>query len=134
MGLTNWRGSKVRKQDVVNAKNYLSEDELQALNNLVEQYLVFAEGQALSRISMSMIDWLTKLDGFLSLNDRDILNHAGKVSHQMAKQLAEQEYDKFHQQRLQNETAEADKHLEQLTKTVEKFGTPDKIKKDSRKT
>ena len=91
MGLSHWRGAKVRKQDVVNAKNYLNEDELQALNNLIEQYLVFAEGQAMRRIAMSMSDWVTKLDGFLTLNDRDILNHAGRVSHQMAKQIAEQE-------------------------------------------
>lgn len=115
MGLTNWRGAKVRKQDVVIAKNYLNADELQALNNLVEQYLVFAEGQAMRRITMSMHDWIKKLDGFLSLNDRDILTHAGKVSHEMAKQLAEQEYDKFHQTRLQAEASEADQHFAQLT-------------------
>lgn len=100
MGLTNWRGTKVRKQDVVNAKNYLTEDELKALNNLVEQYLVFAEGQAMRRIPMSMVDWLKKLDGFLTLNDREILTHAGKISHDMAKLHAEQQYDQFHQQRL----------------------------------
>ncbi len=115
MGLTNWRGVKVRKQDVVNAKNYLSADELQALNNLVEQYLVFAEGQAMRRISMSMSDWIKKLDGFLTLNDRDILTHAGKISHDMAKQLAEHEYDRFHQARLHTEASQSDQHLTQLT-------------------
>lgn len=127
MGLTNWRGTKVRKQDVVNAKNYLNEDELLALNNLIEQYLVFAEGQAMRRIVMSMGDWATKLDGFLSLNDRDILNHAGKVSHQMAKQLAEQEYDTYHQQRLQNEVPQENEYLEQLAKSAELYA---KAKKD----
>ncbi|MDD4973721.1 MAG: RhuM family protein [Bacteriovorax sp.] len=80
MGLTTWRGEKVRKVDVSIAKNYLEEEELLSLNNLVEQYLVFAEGQARRRIPMSMNDWITKLEGFLSLNDRDILNHAGKIS------------------------------------------------------
>ncbi len=134
MGLTNWRGSKVRKQDVVNAKNYLHEGELQALNNLVEQYLVFAEGQALRRITMSMSDWLAKLDGFLRLNDRDILNHAGKISHQMAKQLAEQEYDKFHQQRLQNNATEAGDDLAVLTKKAAQIATPDKTTEDNKKT
>ncbi len=134
MGLSNWRGAKVRKQDVVNAKNYLNEDELQALNNLIEQYLVFAEGQAMRRIAMSMNDWVTKLDGFLSLNDRDILNHAGKVSHQMAKQIAEQEYDKFKQQRLQSDASNADKHLEQLTKIADQLTASDKVKKDKSKT
>lgn len=100
MGLTNYRGAKVRKADVVIAKNYLNADELAALNNLVEQYLVFAEGQALRRIPMHMKDWINKLDGFLSINDRDILNHAGKVSHEIAKQIAESEYDKYAAKRL----------------------------------
>jgi len=63
MGLTSWRGPKVRKQDVVVAKNYLNEDELRALNNLVEQYLVFAEGQAMRRIPMHMADWIAKRGG-----------------------------------------------------------------------
>jgi len=118
MGLTNWRGNKVRKQDVINAKNYLSEDELLALNNLTEQYLIFAEGQAMRRIPMSMVDWLNKLDGFLTLNDRSILNHAGKVSHQMAKVLAEQEYDKFHHQRLTSSAEQTDETMEALTQAV----------------
>ena len=72
MGLTNFRGSKPRKQDVTIAKNYLNEKELSALNNLVEQYLVFAEGQAMRRIPMNMQEWIKKLDGFLGLNDREI--------------------------------------------------------------
>jgi hypothetical protein len=100
MGLTNWRGAKVRKEDVAIAKNYLSEPELAALNNLVEQYLVFAEGQAMRRVPMRMADWITKLHGFLTINDREILNHAGKISHQMAKELAEAEYEKFNRQRI----------------------------------
>lgn len=120
MGLTSWRGPKVRKQDVVVAKNYLNEEELLALNNLVEQYLVFAEGQAMRRIPMHMGDWIAKLDGFLSLNDRDILEHAGKISHQIAKELAETEYDRFHTDRLQLETEQADEEdFEQLTRQVE---------------
>ncbi len=109
MGLTNWRGDKVRKQDVAVAKNYLSAKELSALNNLVEQYLIFAEGQAMRRIPMTMVDWLKKLDGFMTLNDRDILDHAGRVSHQMAKTLAEQEYDRFHQARLSDEAIQSER-------------------------
>ena len=120
MGLTSWRGPKVRKQDVVVAKNYLNEEELLALNNLVEQYLVFAEGQAMRRIAMHMGDWLTKLDGFLSLNDRDILEHAGKISHKIARELAETEYDRFHTNRLQLEAKQADEEdFEQITQQVE---------------
>ncbi len=109
MGLTSFRGEKPRKQDVTIAKNYLNEKELSALNNLVEQYLVFAEGQAMRRVSMTMQDWITKLDGFLGLNDREILNHAGKVSHKLAKQIAEQAYDQFNQIRIgQADTQEGD--------------------------
>jgi len=95
LGLTNWRGATIRKDDVAIAKNYLTEPELAALNNLVEQYLVFAEGQAMRRVPMHMGDWIKKLDGFLSLNERDILAHAGHISHEMALTKAELEYDKF---------------------------------------
>jgi hypothetical protein len=108
MGLTNWRGAKVRKQDVGIAKNYLNEQELSALNNLVEQYLVFAEGQAMKRIPMHMKDWISKLHGFLTLNDREILTHAGRVSHAAAIEKAEREYDKFNKTRasLDNSSVE----------------------------
>lgn len=100
MGLTNWRGAKVRKQDIDIAKNYLTEKELLALNNLVEQYLIFAEGQAMRRIPMHMADWIKKLDAFLKLNERDILMHAGSISHEMARDLAEHEYEKFSRKRV----------------------------------
>jgi hypothetical protein len=121
MGLTNWRGVKVRKADVFIAKNYLDEGELRALNNLVEQYLIFAEGQAMRRIPMHMKDWIKKLDGFLTLNDRNILDHAGQISHQVAKELAEAEYDKFHRQRLQMEARKADEDdFQQLAQKLEK--------------
>jgi hypothetical protein len=109
MGLTNWRGGKVRKADVSIAKNYLNADELVALNNLVEQYLVFAEGQAMRRVPMTMNDWISKLHGFLTINDRDILNHAGKISHDMAKAFAEAQYEQYNTARInQSDTLEAD--------------------------
>ncbi len=101
MGLTNWRGAKVRKADVSIAKNYLDADELAALNNLVEQYLVFAEGQAMRRVPMHMGDWIAKLHGFLTINDRQILTHAGKISHELAKTHAEGQYDVFHAARVE---------------------------------
>ena len=119
MGLTSWRGEKVRKQDVIIAKNYLEEEELRALNNLVEQYLIFAEGQAMKRIPMHMKNWIEKLNGFLTLNDREILEHAGKVSHEMAKELAESEYNKFSRNRIKsNDARETD-----FDKTVKKIET-----------
>ncbi len=108
MGLTSWRGAKPRKDDAVIAKNYLSEPELAALNNLVEQYLVFAEGQAMRRIPMRMGDWVTKLDGFLRLNERDILTHAGRVTHEEAVGHATEEYDAFHRERLAEQAAQPD--------------------------
>ena len=70
MGLTTWRGISIRKTDVSIAKNYLKEEELSALNNLVEQYLIFAQGQAQRRVPMYMNTWIEKLNGFLTLNDR----------------------------------------------------------------
>ena len=117
MGLTSWRGAKVRKQDVGIAKNYLAEDELRALNNLAEQYLIFAEGQAMRRIAMHMSDWIKKLDGFLSINDRDILTHAGKISHEMAQQRAESEYEQYHQQRIA-EQSQADSDFDRMAKQL----------------
>ena len=115
LGLTNWRGTKPRKQDVAIAKNYLNEQELTALNNLVEQYLVFAEGQALRRIPMDMKNWIEKLNGFLTLNDRDILNHAGKISHQIAIELAEKEYEKFSVVHDKNFESDFDRAVKKLT-------------------
>jgi len=127
MGLTTWRGTKVRKSDVVIAKNYLSEDELQALNNLVEQYLVFAEGQAMRRIPMAMRDWLEKLHAFLTINDRDILLNAGRISHELAKEKSETEYEKFQQQRIkQNDALESD-----FDKYVKKLNPPKQKKRQS---
>ena len=117
LGLTNYRGTKVCKQDVAIAKNYLCEDELATLNNLVEQYLIFAEGQAMRRVPMHMNDWIKKLDGFLTINDRDILDHAGKISHEMAKQLAEGEYDKFNKKRV----SASDKQLSDFDKVVKRI-------------
>jgi len=82
------------------AKNYLNGDELASLSNLVEQYLIFAEGQAMRRIPMHMQDWIKKLDAFLNVNDREILKHAGRISHDMAQQLADGEYESFRVRRI----------------------------------
>jgi hypothetical protein len=127
MGLTNWRGGKVRKADVSIAKNYLNADELTALNNLVEQYLVFAEGQAMRRVPMHMSDWIEKLHGFLSLNDREILNHAGTISHEMAKAFSEAEYEQFNSGRI----ADADQQDSDFDRAVKQLPKPASKKKDS---
>ncbi len=99
MGLTTWRGTQIRKTDVSIAKNYLNEEELSALNNLVEQYLIFAQGQAQRRVPMYMKNWVEKLNGFLTLNDREILTNAGSISHELGKANAEREYEKFKEHR-----------------------------------
>ena len=114
MGLTNWKRNKPRKQDVVIAKNYLSEDELLALNNLAEQYLIFAEGQAIRKKTMHMKDWIEKLDGFLTLNDRQILTNAGKISHQLAVDMAEIEYEKFNQNLINSIESDFDKEIKKI--------------------
>jgi hypothetical protein len=95
MGLTSWRGTRIRKNDVSIAKNYLSEKEIQGLNDLVEQYLIFAQTQARARKPMTMQDWLKKLHGFLTLNDREVLKGVGKISTKLAKEHAEKEYEIF---------------------------------------
>ncbi|MBG0763439.1 MAG: virulence RhuM family protein [Tissierellales bacterium] len=100
MGLTTWRGDKVRKGDITVAKNYLTEKEIKSLNRIVTMYLDYAEDQAERRNPMHMKDWEEKLNAFLKFNERDILAGAGSISHEVAKELAEKEYEKFNQKRL----------------------------------
>jgi hypothetical protein len=97
MGLTSWAGDRPRKTDVSIAKNYLNVEELDALNRIVTAYLEFAELQALNRRPMYMADWIAKLDDFLRLSDRDILTHAGRISHEDAVVKAEIEFEKYRQ-------------------------------------
>ena len=132
MGLTSWRGAKVRKHDVVVAKNYLAEKELLALNNLVEQYLIFAEGQAMRRIPMHMKDWIKKLDGFLSLNERDILTHSGKITHKLAVQHAEIQYEEFNLKRIK-ENDSKDSDFDRSVKMIEQKASKRFPKKKGRK-
>ena len=100
MGLTSWQGPKIRKADVSVAKNYLKQDEISQLNLLVEQFLAFAENQARQKKVMYMSDWIKKLNDILTINESEILEHAGKISHQLAIEIAEAEYDKYNVQRI----------------------------------
>lgn len=124
MGLKSWRGMDKgylpKKSEVSVAKNYLNEDELAALNNLTEQYLIFAESQAMRRVPMTMKDWLTKLDGFLTLNDRDILTNAGSMSHKVAKETAERQYELFKQNELAK-PKDVDNILATISKNTKKL-------------
>ena len=94
--LTTRPGGRVRREDAAVAKNYLTEDELQVLNRIVNFYLDYAELQALERKPMTMRDWITKLDEFLKISGRKLLDHAGGISHETAVTKAELEYSKFH--------------------------------------
>ena len=95
MGLTSWTGPLPRRTDAETAKNYLTTEELDLLNRIVNLYLEFAELQARAHIPMYMKDWVQKLDDFLRLSNRELLTHAGKISAEIAKQKADAEYDKF---------------------------------------
>ena len=98
MGLTSWKNSpkgKIRKSDVTIAKNYLTEKELKKLNKNVTMYLDYAEHQAEKHIAMTMKDWVNKLDIFLQFNKEDILQDAGKVTAEIAKSFAENEFEKY---------------------------------------
>lgn len=93
MGLTNWRGSKVRKEDVAIAKNYLTKEEITNLNRLVTMFLDYAEDQTMQRIVMHMRDWNENIDGFLTFNKRKVLSHAGTISHEQAEQIVHDHYE-----------------------------------------
>ena len=98
MGLTTWKNSpsgRIRKADVVVAKNYLDENELSSLNRIVTMYLDYAEDQASRGVVMRMADWKSKLDAFLRFNEREVLGDAGKVAAEVAKTFAEGEFEKF---------------------------------------
>lgn len=96
MGLKTTRpGGIIRKGDTTIAKNYLTEDELLILNRIVNLYIEFAELQALDRRPMTMKDWIIKLDEFLKISRRDLLDHAGKITAEMARSKAELEFQKF---------------------------------------
>jgi hypothetical protein len=98
MGLKTWKTApqgRIQKADVSVAKNYLEESEIKALERVVTMYLDYAENQTARQIPMSMADWVEKLDAFLSFNEYDVLKNASKVSHEVAKELAEQQYESF---------------------------------------
>lgn len=122
MGLTSWAGDRPRKADVSVAKNYLSAEEIDALNRIVTAYLEFAELQAISRRPMGMADWSAKLDDFLQLSDRDILTHAGRVSHEAALEKAEGEFVKYRKTQAALPQP-VDEHFEQSMEELKQIET-----------
>lgn len=110
MGMTTWRGAMPTRHEAEIAKNYLSEDEVDMLNRIVNLYLDFAELQAKSHVPMYMKDWIQKLDDFLKLSGKELLNHAGCISAEVAKLKANEEYDKF-RERIQYQLSPVEIHF-----------------------
>ena len=123
MGMTNWVGTKPSKPESVIAKNYLSPEELNALNRIVTAYLELAEVQALNRKPMYMRDWIAKLDDFLRLSGRDILTHVGKISHEQAARKAELEFEKFHRAQLA-QPSQVEKDFDAAVQALKKVAAP----------
>lgn len=124
MGLTTWRnapGGPIRKADVDVAKNYLSHEELDALNRIVTMYLDYAEEQARNKRPMHMADWIKKLDGFLRFNERNILTHAGKVSAEMAREHAEREFAKHEEARRLREATEPTSDFDKAVENIKRL-------------
>ncbi len=117
MGLTAWKNSpkgRIRETDVIIAKNYLNEKELDELNRIVEMYLVFAESQARKGKIMYMKDWVKKLDSFLRFSENTILQDFGKVSHEVAVALAEEEYEKYRKKQDENYISDFDREVRKI--------------------
>ena len=123
MGLTSWAGAKPKKADAESAKNYLAEQELDVLNRIVNMYIEFAELQAMQKKPMYMADWIGKLDDFMKISGREVLAHAGKVSHELAMLKANDEYEKY-SERTKNELSPVEQHflasIEETAKRLEK--------------
>lgn len=118
MGLTTWKNAPdgpIRKADVTIAKNYLNEEEIRELNRIVTMYLDYAEDQARRQRPMHMGDWIAKLDAFLQFNERNILTHAGTISHQLAGEHAEGEFEKY---RAEQRRLEAERPVSDFDKVI----------------
>lgn len=125
MGLTSWRkGSqgKIMSSDVIIAKNYLNKKELNFLNRIVTMYLDFVELQAVMKKPMYMKDWIKKLNAFLKFTEYEILTNTGKISHEVAKELALKEYQKYQKIQDQNYVSDFDLEVKKLQKRVKKDG------------
>ena len=123
MGLQTWKNAptgKIMKTDVSIAKNYLIEKEIKELERVVTMYLDYAENQAAREIPMKMADWVQKMDAFLQFNEYKILKDAGKVRHEVAKKLAEKEYEKYRVTQDQSFESDFDKEVKKLNPPREK--------------
>lgn len=133
-GMTNWVGAKPRKSDAQVAKSYLNPEELEALNSIVSAYLEFARVQAMNRKAMTMAEWIVKLDDFLRLSERDILTHAGRISHEKAIEFAGKQFEQYRQLQINAPSAverdfeEAMRNLKALEQERKKPAISKKVK------
>jgi hypothetical protein len=116
VGMTNFKGDYITRDDVKIAKNYLSERELQVINLLVSQYLDYAELQAIEQKSMTMLQWIDKLDNLLSLSNRPLLNDVGKTSHVQATEKATREFEEYRRKEMLQYESDFDRAIKELTK------------------
>lgn len=129
MGLTTWKNAPhgpVRRGDAAVAKNYLTEEEIRELNRVVTMYLDYAEDQARRGRPMHMTDWIAQLDKFLSFNERDVLTHAGRVSHDLAEQRAHAEFAKYDAERRRLEAESPTSDFDQAVEEVKRLGAGEK--------
>ena len=115
----------VKKADISIAKNFLKEDEIKLLGLLVEQYLAFAETMAQQRTPMYRTDWTQRLDVIMQLNGRELLNHAGKISHEMALKKSDEEYQKY---KIAQQAIELEQSLKEIEEDIKKLSTQNSVK------
>ena len=120
MGLTHWRGKEVQKNDITVAKNYLNEQEIDALNRIVSMWLDFAEDQAKMKKQVFLKDWMDKLDAFLSFNDRNVLTHSGTISKEQANSKAHEEYERFAAERRLQKEQDGERYIAELLQLTKK--------------
>ncbi len=123
VGMSNFKGDYITRDDVKIAKNYLSEKELQILNLLVSQYLDFAELQAIEEHSMTMLQWIEKLDTILSASNRPLLNNAGTVSHKQAVEKATREFEEYRRKEMLQYESDFDRAIKELKNQADKNET-----------
>ncbi len=133
MGLTAWKGSRVRKGDIGTAKNYLTTEEIRDLNRIVTMFLDVAEDRASRRKAMSMADWEAELDRFLAYNERPVLQDAGLISHEHMTRVAGRRYEEFDAARKALENARSAAEFEAELKEIERIAASAKSKKKARK-
>ena len=143
MGLTTWKNAPhgpIRKADVIIAKNYLTGEEIGELNRIVSMYLDFAEDQARRRKPVHMAHWVQRLDAFLEFNERNVLTHAGKVSHQLAEEHAHTQFEEYETKRRRFEASQPTSDFDRAVDEVKRLeadaqdGTPTTKKAGRKKT